>query len=350
MMLSPPLLALLVAATPPEPVPLSVQTRELMATQVTVGLVGVAGAEADRALDAAFGAFERVEEAMNEWRPGSPLDRINRGAGGPEPVPAPADLCEVLRTGIEGARRTEGLFDPTWAALSDLWTFDASHRGKVPPREALLRRCPLVDYRRVEITPRPAGCAVRLPVAGMRLGLGGLAKGWAVDRAVERLRALGLGSFFVQAGGDLYVAGRRGDRPWRVGIRDPRGGPDDVLGQVELSDAAFSTSGDYERWFEVDGIRYHHVIDPRTCEPARASRQSTVLARTATDAEVLTKATFILGGEEGLALAERNGAGAIIVDASGGVAASPSLERRISWKPGRAPPAGRRAPSARGPQ
>jgi FAD:protein FMN transferase len=335
-MLTAPLLALIVAAAPAA-VPLSVQTRQLMATQVTIGLVGVAGPDADRAFDAAFGAFQRVDEAMNEWRAGSPLDRINQAAGRAEPVVAPADLCEVLRIGIEGATRTNGLFDPTWAALSDAWRFDASHRGEVPPREALLRRCALVGYRRVEIAPRPGGCAVRLPAAGMRLGLGGLAKGWAVDRAVERLRALGLRSFFVQAGGDLYAAGRQGDRPWRVGIRDPRGGSDDVLGEVELSDAAFSTSGDYERWFEVGGVRYHHVIDPRTCEPARASRQSTVLAKTATEAEVLTKATFILGGEEGLALAERSGASAVLVDAAGRVAASPSLERTITWKPGRAP-------------
>ncbi|HEY6001604.1 MAG TPA: FAD:protein FMN transferase [Anaeromyxobacter sp.] len=325
------LLALLLAADLPGAVPLSVETREMMATRVTVALVGVSGAEAERAFQAAFGAFERVEEAMNEWRPGSPLDRINRGAGRREPVPAPADLCEVLRIGLEGARRTGGLFDPTWAALRDVWTFDGSHRGTVPPREAVARRCKLVAHRRVQIAPRPAGCAVRLPVSGMRLGLGGLAKGWGVDRAVERLRALGLRSFFVQAGGDLYAAGKRGDRPWRVGIRDPRGGPDDVLGQLEVTDAAFSTSGDYERWFEVGGVRYHHIIDPRTCEPARASRQSTVLARTATDAEILTKATFILGGEKGLALAEQSGAGAVIVDAEGHMAVSPSLAGRIWW-------------------
>jgi thiamine biosynthesis lipoprotein len=331
-MLTSPLLALLLAAAPADAIPLSVQTRELMATHVTVGLVGVAGPEADRAFDAAFGAFERVEEAMNEWRPGSPLDRINRAAGGAAPVPAPADLCEVLRIGVDGARRTDGLFDPTWAALGDLWTFDPSHRGTVPPEGELERRCALVSYRRIEIAPRPGGCAVRLPVAGMRLGLGGLAKGWGVDRAVERLRALGLASFFVQAGGDLYAAGTRGGRPWRVGIRDPRGGPEDVLGHVELSDAAFSTSGDYEHWFEVGGVRYHHIIDPRTCRPARASRQATVLARSATDAEVLTKATFILGGRAALALAERSGAAAVLVDAEGRISASPSLERRIAWR------------------
>jgi thiamine biosynthesis lipoprotein len=324
-------LALAALASTPDEIPIATRTRELMTTRVTVALVGVSGEAAERAFAAAFAPFERVEEAMNEWRPGSPLARINEAAGADEPVLAPPDLCAVLRLGLEGARRTHGLFDPTWAALRDVWIFDGSGRGRVPPRDAVASRCPLVAYEKVELAPHPDGCAVRLPARGMRLGLGGLAKGWGVDRSVEALRALGHSSFFVQAGGDLYAAGKRGGRPWRVGIRDPRGGPEDVLGLIEVTDAAFSTSGDYERGFEIDGVRYHHLIDPRTCEPARASRQSTVLARTATDAEVLTKATFIVGGEAALALAERSGAAAVVVDAAGGIAVSPALEGRIAW-------------------
>jgi thiamine biosynthesis lipoprotein len=209
--------------------------------------------------------------------------------------------------------------------------FKDDHQGRVPDRAAVAGRCPLVNYRYVHLTPKPTGCAVRLAKQGMSLGLGGLAKGWGVDQAAQRLRELGVTNFLIQAGGDLYAAGTRGDRPWRVGIRDPRGGPDDVLGVVEVRDAAFSTSGDYERWFEADGVRYHHIIDPRTCEPARASRQSTVLARSATDAEILTKATFILGSDAALALADREGASVVLVDASGGIRVSPSLGRSIVW-------------------
>jgi thiamine biosynthesis lipoprotein len=305
----------------------------MMSTRVTVALVGTSGQAAEAAFAAAFGAFERVEDVMNEWRPGSPLGRVNAGAGHPTPIAIPADLCQVLQIGIDGARRTGGLFDPTWAALRGLWSFDPSHRGSVPEPGALARACRDVDYRRVVIAPAAEGCAVRLPRPGMRLGLGGLAKGWGVDRAVDRLHWKGLTNFFVQAGGDLYAAGRRGNRPWIVGIRDPRGGPDDLLGNVELSDAAFSTSGDYERWFEVQGVRYHHIIDPRTCAPATASRQSTVLAKTATAAEILTKATFILGGEAGLALASRNDAAVVLVDAHGHIDASPSLADRVAWTP-----------------
>jgi thiamine biosynthesis lipoprotein len=330
-MLAPLLLAALVPIAAAEDAPLAVRTRDMMTTKVTVALADAPDGATEQAFDTAFATFERVDDAMNEWRPGSPLARINEAAGRRQRVDAPADLCEALRLGLDGARRTEGLFDPTWAGLRGIWEFDASHRGRVPSRDVVTKACKLVSYASVQIAPKGAGCAVGLPRSGMKLGLGGLAKGWGIDRAVERLRAAGLSNFFVQAGGDLYAAGRRGGRPWRVGIRDPRGGPEDVLGLIEIEDAAFSTSGDYERWFEVDGVRYHHIIDPRTCQPARASRQSTVLARTAVDAEVLTKATFILGGQAALALAERNGVAVVLVAASGAIDVSPALDGRVAW-------------------
>ena len=167
-----------------------------------------------------------------------------------------------------------------------------------------------------------AGCSARLPQAGMALGLGGIAKGWGVDQAAARLRARGARDFLVQAGGDLYAAGR----PWRVAIRDPRGPPGSALAALDVRDAAFSTSGDYERFYEWNGARYHHLIDPRTCEPARASRSATVLARSATEAEILTKAAFVSGE---LSSVEKHGAAAVIVRADGSVLVSESLRGRL---------------------
>jgi thiamine biosynthesis lipoprotein len=159
----------------------------------------------------------------------------------------------------------------------------------------------------------------------MQVGLGGLAKGWAVDRAVDGLRRRGFRDFTVQAGGDLYAAGTRGGSPWRLGVRDPRGAPGEPCAWVEVSDAAFSTSGDSERFFVVDGKRYHHLVDPRTCRPAEASRQVTVLARSALEAEILGKAVFVLGGEAGLELAARQGASAVIVTSANRVVATSGL-------------------------
>jgi thiamine biosynthesis lipoprotein len=185
----------------------------------------------------------------------------------------------------------------------------------------------------VELAPvtgaTDGSCTVRLKRPGMKLGLGGLVKGWGVDRAARALRARGLSNFFIQAGGDLYFAGKNGARPWRAGVRDPRGPEDQIFARLEVEDRAFSTSGDYEHFFLEGGTRYHHIIDLRSCWPASASRSVTVLARSATDAEFLTKSAFVLGGEAGLALVESLGATAIIVGADNRVYVSKALRGKL---------------------
>jgi thiamine biosynthesis lipoprotein len=312
------------------------RSRQTMGTQVSISIADATPELAERAFDAAFAEFDRVNAVMNEWRPDSALSAINAAAGTNRFVPSPEDLCEVLRKSLDAAARTSGLFDPTWAALRDLWRFGIDQNDEVPAQAAVKRTCRLVSYRNVEMrtAPRSLGaCEVRLKKAGMRLGLGGVAKGWAVDRAVAALRALGLKDFFVQAGGDLYAAGQRGNRPWRVGIRDPRGTAEQYFARMDVSDAAFSTSGDYERFFIADGTRYHHIIDPRTCAPATASRSATILARTALDAEFLTKATFILGGPKALQLAESWGAAAVLVSDKNEVLVSSSLKGKLEYAP-----------------
>jgi thiamine biosynthesis lipoprotein len=310
---------------------LTTENREMMGTRVTVSID--APAEKSRpGFAAAFSVFEHIDAEMNEWKPGSALSRINDVAGN-SAVEVPSDLCDLIRTSLEGARRTHGLFDPTWAALRDLWRFGSDQTGEVPDPAAVKARCPLVGWQGVEVTSPDgaAGCTVRLAKPGMRLGLGGVAKGWGVDRAVEALRKLGFSNFYVQAGGDLYAAGKKEGRPWRVGIRDPRRGVDSSFAILEISDAAFSTSGDYEHFFIAGGKRYHHIIDPRTCYPATASRSVTILAKTGTDAEFLTKAAFIEGGEAGVALADAWGAAAVIVTADNSVVFSKSLKGRLRW-------------------
>ena len=332
------LLVVWVAAVPSPRV--RTETRPTMGTHLTVTLVGGGAARAREGFDAAFAAFARVNEVMNEWRPDSPLSAVNRGAGDGRFVPVPEDLCAALKRAVLGAEQTGGLFDPTWAALRGLWRFGTDLTPALPDPAELQRRCALISSRGVQFAPAPEGspgCGVRLERAGMQLGLGGLAKGWAVDRAVEKLRALGFKDFLVQAGGDLYAAGRKAGRPWKVGIREPRGEPGRVFAVLEVSDAAFSTSGDYENFFILEGKRYHHLIDPRTCQPATASRSATLLAPSAVDAEVLTKSVFILGGQEGLALAEKHGAGAVIVTAEGQVLASPRIARRLTLLNGSTP-------------
>jgi FAD:protein FMN transferase len=321
--------ALAISATP---VALVSETRPAMGSLATVTIATNDPSRARAGIEAAFAVFDRVDFSMNEWRPDSPLSGLNAAAGRGW-VPLPADLCEVLTFAKSAAERTGGLFDPTWAALSDLWRFDGT--APTPPAEDVLRaRCPLVGHRGLALRPRAGGgCDGRLARAGMRVGLGGLAKGWAVDAAARVLRSLGLQDFLIQAGGDLYAAGRRGAEPWHVALRDPRGGALEAMAALDVSDRAFSTTGDYEHAFESGGRRYHHVIDPRTCRPAGASRAATILARTAADAEVLGKAVFIEGGAAGIARAEAWGALAIVVTDAGAVLTSEELRPRLRTAP-----------------
>jgi FAD:protein FMN transferase len=166
---------------------------------------------------------------------------------------------------------------------------------------------------------------------GSAIGLGGIAKGYIVDKAAEKLRASGLDAFLVQAGGDLYGAGRKPDGArWVSGIRDPRGNKADFFATIELEDRAFSTAGDYARSYVYGGKRYHHIIDPKTGRPAMASRSVTVWAETAFLADALDDAVFVMGPIEGLALIERTpGAGAVIVDAQNRVHVSERLRDRV---------------------
>jgi FAD:protein FMN transferase len=173
-----------------------------------------------------------------------------------------------------------------------------------------------------------AAHTVMLDEPHVRIGLGGIAKGYAVDKAVRVLLDGGLTSFYVQAGGDLYTRGTKPDgTPWQAGIRDPRGAEGDYFALMSVTDHAFSTAGDYERSYLVDGKRYHHIIDPRTGYPATASRSVTIWAPTALLADEIDDAVFILGPEKGLALVDSiDGVGAVIVDAHDKVWTSKRLE------------------------
>ncbi len=302
------------------------ETRPAFAALATVTIVNVPEERAAAAFDAAFGAFARAEWSMNEWRPGTPLAELNAAAGKRWSA-LPADLCKALAFAKDAAVRTDGRFDPTWAALDGLWRFDGTREAE-PSGEELAARCPLVDHRRLELRAAAGGaCEGRLARRGMKVGLGGLAKGIALDEAARALRGLGVKSFLLQAGGDLYAGGTRGGAPWRVGVRDPGAGVREALPglEVEVRDAAFSTTGDYEHAYVAGGRRLHHVIDPRTCRPGTRTRAVSVLAPTAAEAEVLGKSLFLLGGREALDEAARVGAKALVVGADGAVLASPGL-------------------------
>jgi thiamine biosynthesis lipoprotein len=303
---------------------------QVMGTIVTFSAYTADQAGAERAFGLAFDELQRLDRLLTDWeRPGQPpsdVVRINREAGRAAVKVAP-ETMEVIDAAQAMSRRSDGAFDITFAALHGLWKFDEDLATKVPSPAAIASRRRLIDYRQVIVDHERA--TVRLAKPGMRLGLGGIAKGYAVDRAVAVLKRAGLQNFMVQAGGDLYVAGRKGDGPWHVGIKDPRGQSAErpYFAVAPINDHAFSTAGDYERAFISGGRRYHHIIDPRTGYPATASRSVTIFADTALAADALDDAVFILGPERGLALVEATpGAGAVIVDARNHVWVSKRLQ------------------------
>jgi thiamine biosynthesis lipoprotein len=244
------------------------------------------------------------------------------------PVVVSDELLEVLAMAERASRWSEGAFDVTFYALKGLWKFDEDLEEKIPDEAELKRRLPLIDYRKVVVDK--ARKTVFLQKRGMAINLGGIAKGYAVDRAVAVLRKAGFVNAIVQAGGDLMCAGSKDGQPFVAGIRDPRGGRADVFGRLQLIDHAFSTAGDYERFFLVDGKRYHHILDPRSGHPATRSRSVTIYAPTALLADALDDAVFILGWERGFQMLEKiPDVGAVVVDDHGQIHVSPRVAGRV---------------------
>ena len=225
-----------------------------------------------------------------------------------------ATVDPALRQTIDVARdvaaASDGAFDPTVLPLTELWQFDSG--GVVPADDALAAATQRVDWRRVTLT----ASEVRLG-AGARLDLGAVAKGAVVDRLGDWLEARDVGTYLLEAGGDLLVAGEKPDRtPWRVWVRHPRdsAAPLTVL-EVSPGDGRVGvvTSGDYERGLEVDGVRYHHILDPRTGYPARPMVSVTVLAESAAAADAYATALFVLGPERAREVARRSPVDALLV-------------------------------------
>jgi thiamine biosynthesis lipoprotein len=303
----------------------------VMGTELTLSAYTADESAALRAFAMAYDEIRRLEMLMTDWpwpgQPPSDVLRVNAAAGH-EAIKVADETFEVIAFSLEMSRRSEGAFDISYAAMRGLWKFDEDMEKKIPPAGEIARRRRLISWRDVIIDR--AAKTVKLRREGMRIGLGGIAKGYAVDRASAILRAQGLSNFMVQAGGDLYVSGRKGAANWMVGVRDPRGEPRDVIAKMAIEDHAFSTAGDYERSFILNGKRYHHIIDPKTGYPATASREVTIFAPNAFLADAIDDAVFILGPKKGLALcAQFPDTGALIVDAHNQVWMSPALQGKL---------------------
>ncbi len=290
----------------------------------TVCTITVYGQPPKGLLDRAFARIAEIDARMGPDRAGSELDPI-AAAAGKSAVKVTPDVFKVIQASLEYSRLMGGAFDVSVGPLVKLWGIGLGGAGRVPPQQEIERARALVDYRRIELDA--AASTVRLRDPGMSLDLGGIAKGYAADEVAAILRDGGVKSAIIDLGGNILVIGSRpAGGKWRIGIQDPDKARGEYLGIVEVSDATVVTSGVYERYFIKDGVRYHHILDPKTGAPARTGLLSTtIVTRQSMGADALAK-VFVLGVERGMALIKSlPGVEAIFVTEDRKVIVSPGL-------------------------
>jgi FAD:protein FMN transferase len=296
-------------------------TDGIMGTRITVELWSEDKAKAEAAIDALLDEMRHIDDSMSTYKPTSEVSQVNaKAADGPMHISK--ELFDLLVTAKEYSVLTDGAFDITYASVGYMYDF----RKHVKPDEQQIDKAlPAVDYRHVLLDPKNQ--TVRFSQKGVRIDLGGIAKGYSVDRGIDVLKARGYDRAYVSAGGDSRIIGDRFGKPWMVGIRDPRKGEGEVITRVPLVDAAISTSGDYERFFDEDGVRYHHIIDPHTGHSASKVRSATIIGPYATRTDGLSKTAFVLGPEKAMEIYNRiDDIDAIIVKLDGTVIYSKGME------------------------
>jgi len=294
------------------------RTDAIMGTRIYVELWHEDAARAQRLMQQVMDEMHRIDELMSPYKETAQLFIVNRDAA-QKPVAVTPELFDLIRVSNHYSDLSGGAFDITFASLGH--QFD--YRKHVRPDETHRKTGQaLINYKALQLDAKKY--TVFFPHQGMRIDLGGIAKGYAVDKAIAILLQAGVTNAIVTAGGDSRLIGDRRGRPWLMGIKHPRADSHAVT--LPLDNISISTSGDYERYFEENGVRYHHIIDPKKGESPRELVSATILASNSTEADALSTTLFILGVEKGLALANRlPGVSAILIDHAGKVHYSDDL-------------------------
>jgi len=299
--------------------------RPLMGTIVNLTICADTKRTADSAAQKAFEAIEEVERLMSPKSEAGDVFRLNEQAA-LRPVRISPRTFMLIQRANEVAARTGGAFDVSFAALERLWNW--KDPGFVPPQAAeVTRALPLINYRNLRLNPMTN--EVSFAFTGMKVGLGGIAKGYASQCAVEALSEAGIRDAIVASAGDIQVMGAKDGEPWRVGLQHPR--EKSILCAILMRDGdAVSTSGDYERYAEYGGVRYHHIMDPKTGYPARGFVSVSVISKSAVDSDAYSTALFVMGpGKVERFIKEHPELQVIVIDEQMRVSASKGLKERI---------------------
>lgn len=307
------------------------QSRIAMDTITTITVVSASEEEAQRAIQAGFKEIEHIGFLLNYFSEHSEITAINKAAG-KSPVKVSKETVEIIQRSLEIAEITEGAYDPTIGPVANLWDFA---RSKMPDPYLIQSKLSLVDYKKVHVNKENS--TVFLEIRGMELDLGGIAKGYGADKAIEVIKSHGICAALVSVAGDIKCYGLKpGSRPWRIGIQNPRPTGDSVsdnmLASLPLQDQAISTSGDYQRYFIKKGIRYHHLLDPATGMPATGLISISLIAKEGVLADALCTGIFVLGIEKGIKILTSQGVEGVFVDENENVHITKRLANTLGTK------------------
>ena len=302
------------------------RSQMLMGTVVFVTAVAPDESTAQQAAKAGLNEIRRLEELLSTWIPTSELSKVNAAAG-QEPVQVSQETFEVLERSLDMAKLTNGGFNIAVGPAVKAW--DASGEGQVPPLEILEALRPQIDVAQIQLDKMQR--TVWLRRQGMQIDVGGIGKGYAADLAARVMQTSGATAGVVALSGDIKTFGRMPDQQKFVfGIQHPRQEQGVVLGRIELENEAVSTAGDYQRYFMKDGIRYHHILDPGTLQPARGCQSVTVVAKEGVIADGLDTGIFVMGPDKGMTLIESlPDVEGVIVNAEGQILISSGLQSRF---------------------
>lgn len=306
------------------------QQANIMGTVFTITIEGPGNHK--EAAETAFDEIRRLDRLLSTYKPDSEISEVNRRAA-QEPVAVGADFLNVLAASRVYYELSDGAFDPTIRPLMQVWK-EARQENRLPTEDQLRKAAALVDFSKVNVDP--SSHTVRFLQEGMSLDFGGIAKGYAADRAIDILKAHGVTRAIIDAGGNFYALGTPVDKPqWEAGIRHPLR-HEEVIMRFPISDKGVATSGSYERFFEIGGKKYSHIINPRTGWPVEGMLSATVVADNAMAADALSTSTFVLGPKNGMNLIEKlpNVEGVLITHETGSpenfdISVSPGLKGKL---------------------
>ena len=305
------------------------KSKVLMDTLVIITVASSSESGAEIATNAAFAEIERLEGLLDFYSPESQISLINRNAG-VSGVQVSHDVIELIDKALYVSEKTDGAFDVTIGPLTSLYDF---HKHVRPDDKTIRKNLALINYR--DLLLDNAGYTVYLKRKGMLIDTGGIAKGYAADRAVETLKKQGIQAGIVAVAGDIRTFGLKPDgKPWKIGIRNPNAtnDKDEIFATVQLTDMAISTSGDYERFFFANNKRIHHLLNPKTGYPSEACRSVSVIAKEGVFTDAFATGAFILGPVKGMKVLEGMGFGGIIMDNEGKTRLTPNMRGKVEFQ------------------